>query len=213
MLGSSSLAPLADFLFDAFSSREPVSTSLENALSNRLMRSMGRRGSHRLRIRRRFTEQALITLPFHDPAADRAMTIANELGIEARRAPGAPKRRRHCSGSRWRMRRAQHPSRLGGRGQRLGRHPQHQSGDAGGLRSERELAARHEIELFRLAPELEHHGPQRVAGERVGRGAKRGLGIGGTHRHHAARIETELGETTHRQRPRLDLREILPHPQ
>ena len=43
------------------------------------MRSMGRRGSHRLRIRRRFAEKALITFPFHDPSPNQAVTIANEL--------------------------------------------------------------------------------------------------------------------------------------
>ena len=60
----------------------------------RRMRSIGRRGSHRLRIRRGFAEKALITFPFHDPLPDRAMTIANQLRVEHRRAPSAPKRRR-----------------------------------------------------------------------------------------------------------------------
>ena len=56
----------------------------------RLMRSTGRRGSHRLRIRR-LSEKALIAIPFHDPSPDRAMTVADKLGIEHRRAPGAPR--------------------------------------------------------------------------------------------------------------------------
>src|SRR3982751_3667629 len=76
-------------LFDAFSLRDPVPTSLENAMDCRRMRSMGRCGSHRLRIRRRFAELALITFPFHDPPPDRAMTVTNELRIEHRRAPCA----------------------------------------------------------------------------------------------------------------------------
>src|SRR4029453_512443 len=99
MLGS-----LSEFCFDAFSSsREPVPAFLVNALTGaalpraswRLMRSMGRRGSHRLRIRRRFTEKALITFPFHDPPPNRAMTVADKLRVEHRRAPRAPSRRRH----------------------------------------------------------------------------------------------------------------------
>ena len=84
----------------------------------RLMRSMGRRGSHRLRMRRRFREKALITFPFHDPPPDRAMTIADELRVEHRRAPRTP----GCGGRR--MRRAHDPSRLRRRGLRLRRHPQ-----------------------------------------------------------------------------------------
>jgi len=90
--------------------------------SLRLMRSMGRRGSHRLRIRRRFAEEALITFPFHDPAADRAMTVTNELRVEHRRAPGGPRCRRR------RMRRAHDPSCFRGRRPRLRGHPQEKRG-------------------------------------------------------------------------------------
>ena len=90
--------------------------------SCRLMRSMGRRGSHRLRIRRRFAEKALITFPFHDPAPDRAMTVTNQLRVEHRRAPGVP-----GAADRRRMRRAHDPSGLRGRGPRLRRHPQQQA--------------------------------------------------------------------------------------
>src|SRR5581483_10787576 len=57
--------------------------------SCRLMRSMGRRGSHRLRIRR-FAEKALITFPFHNPSPGRAVTVADELGVETWRAPNVP---------------------------------------------------------------------------------------------------------------------------
>ena len=111
------------------------------------------------------------------------------------------------------MRRAQHPSRLRSRGQRLRRHPQQKPGDAGRLRGQRQLAARHEIELPRLAPELEHDGAERIAGERIGRGAQRALHVSRAHHHHAARIEAELGEPAHRQRAGLEFRKILPHPQ
>src|SRR6185437_12370910 len=60
----------------------------------RRMRSIGRRGSHRLRIRRGFAEKALITIPLHDPLPDRAVTVANQLRVEHRRAPPAPHRAR-----------------------------------------------------------------------------------------------------------------------
>ena len=130
----------------------------------RRMRSVGRRGSHRLRIRRRFAEKALITFPFHDPPPDRAMTVADKLRVEHRRAPCAP----GCD--RRRMRRAHDPSRLRGGRRRRRRDPQHQSGDAGGLRGQRQLAAGDEIELPRLAPDLQHDGAERIAGERIGGG-------------------------------------------
>ena len=147
------------------------------SVSSRLMRSMGRRGSHRLRIRRRFAEKALITFPFHDPSPDRAMTVTNQLRVEHRRAPGAP-----GSAGR-RMRRAHDPSRLRGRGLRRRRHPQQQRGDAGGLRGQGQLAAGDEIELPRLAPDFQHDGAERIAGQRVGGGAQRGVDIGGAHGH------------------------------
>jgi len=98
------------------------------------------------------------------------------------------------------MRRTQHPSCLRGRGQRLRGHPQQQAGDAGALRGQRQLAARHEIELPRLAPELEHDRAERIAGECIGRSTQRTLHIGRAHHHHAARIEAEFGESAHRQR-------------
>jgi hypothetical protein len=69
------------------------------------------------------------------------------------------------------MRGAQHPSRLRSRRQRLRRHSQQKPGDAGRLRGQRQLAARHQIELPRLAPELEHDGAERIASKRIGRGA------------------------------------------
>lgn len=111
------------------------------------------------------------------------------------------------------MRGAQHPPRFRSRGQRLRRHPQQQAGDAGRLRGQRQFAARHQIELPGLAPELEHDGAERIAGERIGRGAQRALDVSRPHHHHAARIEAELGEPAHRQRAGLELRKILPHPQ
>jgi hypothetical protein len=111
------------------------------------------------------------------------------------------------------MRRAHDPSRLRRRGLRLRRHPQQQAGHAGGLRCQRQLAAGDEIELTRFTPDLQHHGAERIAGQRVGGSPQRGLHVGGAHRHEEARIETEFGQSAHRQRARFNFREILPDPQ
>jgi hypothetical protein len=111
------------------------------------------------------------------------------------------------------MRRAHDPSGLRGRGHRLRTHPQQQAGDAGGLRRQGQLAAGDEIELPRIAPDLQHHGAERIAGQRVGGGAQRRVHVGGPHRHQAARIETEFGQSAHRQRAGFNFGEILPHPQ
>jgi hypothetical protein len=111
------------------------------------------------------------------------------------------------------MRRAHDPSRLRRRGLRLRRHPQQQAGHAGGLRRQCQLAAGDEIELARFAPDLQHDGAERIAGQRVGGGPQRGLHIDGAHRHEEPRIETELGQSAHRQRARFDFRKILPDPQ
>jgi hypothetical protein len=110
------------------------------------------------------------------------------------------------------MRRAHDPSRFRSRRTWRSRDPQQKAGDAGALRSQGQLAARHEVELPRLAPDFQHHGAERVAGERVGRGPQRALAIGRAHRHQAARIETEFGKPAHRQRARFNFGKILPHP-
>ncbi len=66
--------------------------------------------------------------------------------------------------------------------------------------------------MSRFAPDFQHHGAQRIAGERVGGGPQRGVHIGCAHRHQEARIETEFGQSAHRQRARFNLGEILTHP-
>jgi hypothetical protein len=111
------------------------------------------------------------------------------------------------------MRRTQNPSGLRGRGRRLRRHPQHQPGDPRGLRGQRQLAAGDEIELTRLAPDFQHDAAERIAGERVGGGPQRGVDVGGAHRHHETRIETEFDKPAHRQRAGFNFGKILPHPQ
>ncbi|MEA2864382.1 MAG: hypothetical protein QOC84_2338 [Bradyrhizobium sp.] len=110
------------------------------------------------------------------------------------------------------MRRTHDPSCFRGRRRRLGGYPQQQAGDARGLRGQCQLAAGDEIELARFAPDLQPHGAQRIAGQCVGRPPQRGIHIRRAHRHHKARIETELGQSAHRQRARFNFGEILPHP-
>ena len=110
------------------------------------------------------------------------------------------------------MRRTHDPARLCGRGNRSCRDPQHQRGNAGGLRGEGQFAAGDEVELARFAPDLEHNSAERVAGQRVGRGAQSTVDIGGAHRDQETRIEAELGEPAHRQRAVFAIGKILPHP-
>jgi hypothetical protein len=137
------------------------------------------------------------------------MTVADKLCVEDRctpRAPGCGV----CGG--WRMRRAHDPPRFRGRRVRCRRDPQQKSGDTGGLRRQGQFTARHEVELPRLAPDLQHHGAERVAGERVGRRPQRAFTIGRAHRHEATRIKAELRKPAHRQRARFNFGKILPHP-
>jgi hypothetical protein len=110
------------------------------------------------------------------------------------------------------MRRAHDPSRLRRRRLRLGAHPQQQRGHSRHLRGQCQLAAGDEIELARLPPDFQHHTTQRIAGQRVGGGAQRGIDVGGAHGRQQARIETKFGQSAHRHRARFNLGEILPHP-
>lgn len=135
------------------------------------------------------------------------MTVANEMRVEHRRAPRTPGRHR-----RRRMRRAHDPSRFRRRRRRLRRYPQQQSGDAGGLRGERQFSAGDEIELACLAPYLQHDSADRVADQCIRRSAQRALGIGRAHGHDQPRIEAEFAKSTHRQRAGFHFRKILPHP-
>jgi hypothetical protein len=115
------------------------------------------------------------------------MTVTNQLRVEHRRAPRSP------GGARRRMRRAHDPSGFRGRRRRLRRDPQQQGGDAGGLGSQSELAAGDEIELARLAPDFQHDGAERIAGQRVGGGPQCAVHIRRPYGHEKTRIETELG--------------------
>ena len=64
----------------------------------------------------------------------------------------------------------------------------------------------------RLAPDFQHHGAKRIAGQRVGGGPQRGVDIHRAHRHEATRIEAEFGQPTHRDRARFNFGEILTDP-
>ena len=110
------------------------------------------------------------------------------------------------------MRRAHDPSRLRRRRLWLRRHPQQQAAHPRGLCRQRQLAAGDEIELTRLAPDLQHDGAERIAGQRVGGRPQRSLHVGRAHRHEETRIETEFGQSAHRQRARFNFRKILPDP-
>jgi hypothetical protein len=135
------------------------------------------------------------------------MTVADKLRIKHRHAPRAPGR---CS--RRRMRRAHDPPCLGRRWLGLRCHSQQQPGDTRSLRGERQFAAGCEVELSRPAPDFQHDGANRIAGQRVGSRAQCTFDIGRAHGHDKARIETEFGEPAHRHRARFNLGEILPYP-
>jgi len=106
------------------------------------------------------------------------MTVTHQLRVEYRRTPRAPHRARR------RMRRAHDPSGLRGGRDRRPRQAQQQRGDAGGLRGQRQFAARHEIKLLCIAPDLHHDGAERIASERIRRRPQRAVDVGGAHGHH-----------------------------
>ena len=110
------------------------------------------------------------------------------------------------------MRRAHDPSRLGRRGPRLCRHPQHKAGRARALRGQCQLAAGDEIDLFRLAPDLQHDGAHRIAGQGVGRCPQRLIDVGCADRDEKTRVKAKLGKPVHRDRACFDFRKILPDP-
>ena len=63
-----------------------------------------------------------------------------------------------------------------------------------------------------MPPDFQHDDAKRIAGERVGGRPQRGVHIRRAHRHQQARIETEFGQSAHRQRTRFNFGEILTHP-
>ena len=97
------------------------------------------------------------------------------------------------------MRRAHDPSGFRGRGPRLGRHPQQQCGDAGGLRGQCKFAAGDEIELTGLPPDFQHDGADGIAGQRVG-GGPQCASVSGARTGTSNRIETEFTKPAQRQR-------------
>ena len=80
------------------------------------------------------------------------------------------------------------------------------------MRGQCQLAAGDKVELSRLAPDLQHDGAHRIAGERV-RGRSQGMvDVGGVNTDEKARIETKFGKPAHRNGARFNFREILPDP-
>jgi hypothetical protein len=140
------------------------------------------------------------------------VAISSELRVKHRRAPGTPGCSRPQLRCRRRRSRLHNPSCLRGRGRWLGCDPQHQTGDAGGLSRQCQLAAGDEIELPRFAPDFQHHGADRIADERIGRRPQRRVDVGPAHAHQPPRIEAEFAEPAHRQRTGFDFRKILAHP-
>jgi hypothetical protein len=65
----------------------------------------------------------------------------------------------------------------------------------------------------RFAPDLQHHGAQRIAGERIGRRPQCTFRVECAHRHQTARIEAELGKPAHRQRAHLAPGKVRGDPQ
>ena len=135
------------------------------------------------------------------------MAIADKIDVEDRRAPGFPWRCRR------RARGLHHPARLRGAHHRQRRGPQHHAAHAGVLRGERVFAAGDEIEGAHLAPQVEHDGTKRIAGQCIGTDAQRHLVIGRLDQHDAARIEAEFLQPAHRQRATFAGNKILPDPE
>ena len=192
-------------LFDAFASRQ---SAVENALAGaalprkswRLMRSVGRRGSHRLRIRRRFLEKALITFPFHDPPPDRAMTIADKLRVEHRRAPRAAR----CAGGECAARTIHRVSAVEGNGSAASRSIRPVTPDARAASVSLRLATRSSC---RARPRLPS--PRRLAHRRPAHRRPSATRCPRRPRapSPAARIEAEFGQSAHRQRARIRFRQ------
>jgi len=110
------------------------------------------------------------------------------------------------------MRRAHDPSGFRGRSLRFRCDPQHEAGDARGLRRQRQLAAGNEVELLRLAPNLHHDDTHRIADKRVRSRPQRMVHVASAYSDEKAGIEAELDEPVHRHHARFNLGEILPYP-
>jgi hypothetical protein len=80
------------------------------------------------------------------------------------------------------------------------------------LRGQRQLAAGDKVELFGLAPNLQHDDAHRIAGQRIGGRPQRMIRISGAYTDEKTRIETKLSQPAHRQGTRFNRGEILPDP-
>jgi hypothetical protein len=63
-----------------------------------------------------------------------------------------------------------------------------------------------------MTPDFQHHGAERIAGERIRRRPQRAVGVGSAHRDQMARVEAELAKPAHRQGACLAFGKILPYP-
>jgi hypothetical protein len=66
--------------------------------------------------------------------------------------------------------------------------------------------------LPRLAPDLQHDGAYRIAGQRVGGRPQRVVDVGSVDADQKTRIKTELAKPVHRNGACFNFREILPDP-
>jgi hypothetical protein len=80
------------------------------------------------------------------------------------------------------------------------------------LRGQCQLAAGDKVELSRLAPDLQHDGAHRIAGERISGRSQGMVDVSDVDADETTRIETEFGKPAHRDGACFDFREILPDP-
>jgi hypothetical protein len=85
--------------------------------------------------------------------------------------------------------------------------------DAGILRGKHEAAARRQVENFRIAGNLEHHGAQMGAGQCIEAGAQRIGRVGGAHQKQPCRMNAEFQKPFRGNLAMLERGEILPDPE
>jgi hypothetical protein len=80
------------------------------------------------------------------------------------------------------------------------------------LRGQCQLAAGDQVELSRLAPDLQHDGAHRIAGERISGRSQCMVNVGDVDTDETTRIEAKFGKPAHRDGARFNFRKILPDP-
>lgn len=79
-------------------------------------------------------------------------------------------------------------------------------------RGEGQLSACDEVERLGFSPYVQHHGAERIAGERVCGDAERDLNVMGMHTNEMACVEAEFSQACCGQCAGLSIHEILPDP-